>query len=211
MKIDETDYPHLSDEILFNRYTGGDTRAFEVLVQRTKGLVYSLILRYVKIGSVADEIFQDVFFKVCKNKKLFREAVSFKAWLATICRNTCIDHTRKLKRTLRTEPIDRGEREDKRNLSEMIPSDEATPDEVAIHRVEDEQMNALLDELPREQRETFYMKVVMELTFEEIGDAMKCSTNTAKSRYRYALEALRGMVKRKRLIDDTKRKQRLSS
>ncbi len=66
---------------------------------------------------------------------------------------------------------------------------------------EDQELKLLMDKLPEEQRVTVYSKVIMELTFEEIGEAMGCSENTAKSRYRYALETLRALVKRKRLLE----------
>lgn len=201
MELDEKDYPHLTDEVLFNRYVGGDLKAFDVLLGRMKGLMYSLILRYVKTSAEADELFQDVFFKVCKNKELFREAVSFKSWLVTICKNTCIDFIRKKNRTLKTETLDGEIEDDRRSLSETVASDDIKPDEALDIRVENEYLEELIDQLPLDQRETFYMKVVMELTFEEIGQSMKCSTNTAKSRYRYALNTLRGLVRRQRLLE----------
>jgi len=201
MELEEKDYPHLNDEILFNRYTGGDMRAFDELLKRTKGLIYSLILRYVRIHSEADELFQDIFLKVCKNKELFRESISFKSWLVTITKNTCIDYTRRQRRSLKTETLDGETDDDKRNLSETIASNAMTPDESLTIQIENSELEGLLDNLPTEQRETFYLKIVMELTFEEIGESMSCSTNTAKSRYRYALSTLRGLVKRKRLLE----------
>lgn len=197
----EYDYKTLTEELLFKRYCEGDIKAFDALLERLQGLAYSMILRYVKNQSLADEIFQEVFFKVCKNKDQFREAVSFKSWLVTICRNTCIDYTRKQSREFKTTSMDAGMEDEGRSLSEQIAADVPSPlDEVSC-KVEDKELSELLDKLPPEQRDTFYQKVVMEMTFEEIGAAMGCSTNTAKSRYRYALAVLRGLVKRKRLLD----------
>lgn len=196
------DYKTLTEEILFKRYCEGDIEAFDVLLERLKGLAYSMILRYVKNDSLADEVFQEVFFKICKNKDQFREAVSFKSWLVTICRNTCIDLARKQGRELKTNSLDAlGSGEDERSLAEKLASDAPTPLDDASLKVENEELAELLENLPAEQRETFYQKVVMEMTFEEIGQAMACSTNTAKSRYRYALVTLRSLVKRKRLLD----------
>ncbi len=202
MDFDVKDYPNLTNEILFNRYIGGDTKAFDEILKRTQGLIYSLIMRYVHNASEADEIFQDVFFKVCKNKELFRESVSFKSWLVTICKNTCIDFTRKRKRAFLTDSLDGDIRDDThRPLADKIASDTRSPDENLTIQFENKEFETLLDKLPLEQRETFYLKVVMELTFEEIGNSMDCSSNTAKSRYRYALETLRGIVKRKQLFE----------
>lgn len=196
------DYPSLSDEVLFNRYIGGDTLAFDTLLKRMQGLVYSLILRYVQNDSLADEIFQDVFFKVCKNKDQFRHSTSFKAWLAMITKNTCIDATRKDKRTIKTLALDTQE-DDERPLSEIVADEAAGPVVHLDWKLEQTEMEGLLDNLPEEQRETFYMKLVMDMTFEEIGESMAVSVNTAKSRYRYAVATLTGILKRKQALNKT--------
>lgn len=195
------DYKNLTEELLFKRYCEGDIKAFDVLLERLQGLAYSMILRYIKNASLADEIFQEVFFKVCKNKDQFREAVSFKSWLVTICRNTCIDYTRKQSREFKTTSLDGGIEDESRSLAEQIAADAPSPLEEVSLKIEDAQLTEILDKLPDEQRDTFYQKVVMEMTFEEIGSAMGCSANTAKSRYRYALVALRSLVNRKRLLN----------
>jgi RNA polymerase sigma-70 factor, ECF subfamily len=50
---------------------------------------------------------------------------------------------------------------------------------------------AAVDRLPHEQREVLVMKIWSELTFAEIATALGISNNTAASRYRYALNALK--------------------
>ena len=53
------------------------------------------------------------------------------------------------------------------------------------------QLVAALDHLPRDQREVLVMKIWNELTFAEIAEALGISQNTAASRYRYGLAALK--------------------
>ena|SRR5947209_1751904 len=53
------------------------------------------------------------------------------------------------------------------------------------------QLVAALDLLPVEQREVLTLKIWNELTFAEIASALGISQNTAASRYRYALTALK--------------------
>jgi RNA polymerase sigma-70 factor, ECF subfamily len=48
--------------------------------------------------------------------------------------------------------------------------------------------------LPADQREVIYLKVFEGLTFHEIGERCGVSLNTAASRYRYALTALRAAL-----------------
>jgi RNA polymerase sigma-70 factor, ECF subfamily len=61
-------------------------------------------------------------------------------------------------------------------------------------QIEDDSQRALvaaLDLLPPEQREVLVMKIWNELTFAEIASGLGISQNTAASRYRYALAALK--------------------
>jgi RNA polymerase sigma-70 factor (ECF subfamily) len=50
---------------------------------------------------------------------------------------------------------------------------------------------AAVDRLSHDQREVLVMKIWNELTFAEIATALEISQNTAASRYRYALAALK--------------------
>ena len=50
---------------------------------------------------------------------------------------------------------------------------------------------AAVERLPNEQREVVILKIWNELTFAEIAAALAISQNTAASRYRYALGALK--------------------
>ncbi len=52
-------------------------------------------------------------------------------------------------------------------------------------------IEAALRRLPDEQREVLVLKIWGELTFEQIAAELEVSPNTAASRYRYALAALR--------------------
>ncbi len=58
-----------------------------------------------------------------------------------------------------------------------------------------QQIQAALEKLPGEQREVLVMKIWGDLTFRMIGETLQVSTNTAASRYRYALETLQRELK----------------
>ena len=49
--------------------------------------------------------------------------------------------------------------------------------------------------LPREQREVIVLKLWHDHTFEEIGELLDISPNTAAGRYRYGLQKLRSLLK----------------
>ncbi|MEJ1974466.1 MAG: sigma-70 family RNA polymerase sigma factor [Lacunisphaera sp.] len=57
-----------------------------------------------------------------------------------------------------------------------------------------QEIEVALQRLPDEQREVLVLKIWQELTFEQIGEVLGISPNTAASRYRYALTALRAQL-----------------
>jgi RNA polymerase sigma-70 factor, ECF subfamily len=53
-----------------------------------------------------------------------------------------------------------------------------------------------LERLPKDQREVILLKIWHEYTFEEIGELLEISPNTAAGRYRYGLQKLKSCLKR---------------
>jgi RNA polymerase sigma-70 factor (ECF subfamily) len=58
----------------------------------------------------------------------------------------------------------------------------------------EQNLRRALRDLPDDQREVIVLHVWGELTFSEIGELLNVSSNTAASRYRYALTKLRGSM-----------------
>lgn len=103
--------------------------------------------------------------------------------------------------SIRRAALDLARREDRRTareakagggLEEQVFSFEKLPGEGDERRVE---IEVALQRLPDEQREVLVLKIWNELTFEQIADTLGIPPNTAASRYRYALAALRKELK----------------
>jgi RNA polymerase sigma-70 factor (ECF subfamily) len=60
---------------------------------------------------------------------------------------------------------------------------------------ESRMLQVALSKIPEKFREVLTLKIWGELTFQEIGEALDISANTAASRYRYGLESLRKIIK----------------
>ena len=58
-----------------------------------------------------------------------------------------------------------------------------------------EGLQLALEQLPPEQREVVAFRLAGELTFAQIAQSLDVSTQTAASRYQYALEKLRSLLK----------------
>jgi|SRR5437588_2989350 len=98
--------------------------------------------------------------------------------------------------TVRSIALDRIRRDSRRTRREAEAVSELEQVVEPQFELVDETQFALaaaVQRLPHEQREVLVMKIWNELTFAEIAYAMGISQNTAASRYRYALAALKRM------------------
>ncbi|MGI9244081.1 MAG: RNA polymerase sigma factor [Verrucomicrobiales bacterium] len=107
----------------------------------------------------------------------------------TSIRHTAIDLARR--------NIRRTKREQK---SEYVVDDSSeSTDWFGTASLEEKERNAVIAEaikdLPEKFREVLTLKIWGDLTFAQIADTLNIPMNTAASRYRYALEALRKSVK----------------
>jgi len=188
--------PDASDEELLAAFQQGDAAAFERLLRRHRGPLFTFLLRMLGDRERAEDLAQETFLRVVKGAAAWRERARFKSWLYAIARNLCFDHARR-ERFRRAESLDgAGEsgEEDGRALSEQVPSPDAGPDRAAASAELKPLLVRALLALPDEQREVFILREQAGLAFKEIAELVGVNENTVKSRMRYALEGLRAQL-----------------
>ncbi len=94
-------------------------------------------------------------------------------------------------RSIALDCLRRDSRRARRESAAIADVDQTVPPAFEIDDESQRQLVAALDLLPNEQREVLVMKIWNELTFAEIASVLEISQNTAASRYRYALAALK--------------------
>ncbi len=94
-------------------------------------------------------------------------------------------------RSIALDFLRRESRRARRESNAVAETESSVQPKFAIEDESQQALAAAVDGLPHEQREVLVMKIWNDLTFAEIGSALGISQNTAASRYRYALAALR--------------------
>ena len=105
-----------------------------------------------------------------------------------------IDNRALLYATVRSIALDfirRDARRARREADAALESEQTSAPQFDFADESQRALAAALDLLPAEQREVLVMKIWNELTFADIAAALGISQNTAASRYRYALAALK--------------------
>ena len=131
--------------------------------------------QWVRSPADAEDVVQDAFVRFWRRNL----SIKNRALLYAAVRSAALDLIRRDNRRARREVEVFGEAE-----RSVQPQFEQLDDSQG-------QLVAALDHLPRDQREVLVMKIWNELTFAEIAEALGISQNTAASRYRYGLAALK--------------------
>jgi RNA polymerase sigma-70 factor (ECF subfamily) len=151
----------------------------------------------VKDDQVADDIFQDAFIKVINTIRSgsYKEEGKFIQWVMRIAHNLIIDHFRRNKRI----PVVNNS-SDEYDIFEMVRIADPSVEELIITEQIHQDVRALIELLPVEQKEVLMMRHYDNMSFKEIADATDVSINTALGRMRYALINLRKIVRDKNII-----------
>ena len=157
----------------------GDKSALHEVYEKYVGYIYSIVFQVVMNREDAEDITSEFFIKLWKLADTYRSGKGHKAWMATIARNMAIDLLRKNKREVLTE-----------DFADSI-SDNASDDDVEGEVLADMSLQAALDTLKPGEREIVNMKIMGELTFQEIADILKQPMGTVTWRYQNAIKKLR--------------------
>jgi RNA polymerase sigma-70 factor, ECF subfamily len=125
-------------------------------------------------GRAQDAVHQ-VFLKAIENGSLW-QAADKKAYLFACVRNAVLNDAKS------------------RNRNTDLDADSAWFSPPDRDYAGEQNLRRALGDLPHDQREVIVLHVWGELTFSEIGELLGVSSNTAASRYRYALAKLRGSM-----------------
>lgn len=174
-------------EHLLVRYLSGDESAFETLVALYEEKLFAFLARMIGDDHLAEDVFQQTFVKVARNAGAYDGRASFSTWLFRIARNTALDELRR-RRNRPGEPRGEAGAEGVADGSVETPLDKLAREELTAR------MRRALAELPEEQREAFLLREEGDLGFSEIGEALGCGKETAKSRFRLAVGKLRAKL-----------------
>ncbi len=186
----------LGDKELVDMYISGSEDCLAVLIERHKNLLFGFIMKRARNKDLAEDIFQETFFKVirCLKEGRYNEQDKFIAWVMRIARNLIIDHFRYTSRHRMISSVRNsdGEREDIFNVIEVKePINSTHIEKRQAHR----HIRHLIKRLPHRQRQVLIMREYLDMSFKEIKKFRRMNINTALGSMRYALINLRKMAK----------------
>jgi RNA polymerase sigma-70 factor (ECF subfamily) len=165
----------VDDLPIVERVLGGDTEAFNLLVQRWQKPIYNFILRMIGNREEAMDLCQDSFMKAYRELGGLKDKERFSAWLYRIAHNTCCSRLRM---------------QSGRTFVELQPDTRAVRSPIEMQLA----VQKALQFLPEDQREVVILKVYHSLKFEEIALIQDAPVSTVKSRLYMGFEKLKTVL-----------------
>ncbi|HWJ48528.1 MAG TPA: sigma-70 family RNA polymerase sigma factor [Candidatus Udaeobacter sp.] len=172
-----------------------DTRISEV-VKRERSRLLNFIRRRVPDPGDAEDILQDVFYRLVEANRLLMPIEHITGWLFRVARNRITDLFRKKEPENFSELAMADENGEDLQFEDLLPSPDAGPEAMLARKLLLEEMMQALSELPKEQREVFIAHEFEGRSFKDLAEEAGVSANTLLSRKRYAVLHLRERLQR---------------
>lgn len=171
-----------ADAQLLARLRAGDERALEAVFRAHYATMCSVVKRIVFAPDVAEELVQDVFFKLWSKREQLAEIDALKTYLYRAARNTALNHLRrqKLEHAFEERELAKGE-----PVGNEGVSDSASTSEV------ERAVRVAIQRLPERCREIFLMSRDGGLTYGQIARELGISIKTVETQMGRALKSLR--------------------
>ena len=157
------------------RMKSGDKGALHEVYEAYIGYIYAIVLQTVSNREDAEDVTSEFFMKLWRLADTYREGNGHRAWMAAIARNMAVDLLRKTKREVLTEVV----------------TEDASDVSVEKEVIADMSLRQALDSLKPGEREVVHLKIMGEMTFQEIADILKIPLGTVTWRYQNAIRKLR--------------------
>ncbi len=161
------------------RMKSGDKGALHEVYEAYIGYIYAIVLQTVSNREDAEDVTSEFFMKLWRLAGTYREGNGHRAWMAVIARNMAVDLLRKTKREVLTEDFADDAME---NASDVSVEQEV---------IADMSLRQALDTLKPKEREIVHLKIMGEMTFQEISDILNVPLGTVTWRYQNAIQKLR--------------------
>lgn len=169
-----------SDEELMQSYQLGSDTAFDLLFKRHSTRVLGFISKRLVKKKEAEDLLQEVFFKLHRSKHLYNATLPFSPWLFSITRSVLLDFVKK------------------KNLEDLVDIkdlDKFPEENQGIdHNID---IEGLVGALPKIQNQVVSLRVYDERTFEEIALRLSTSPENARQIFSRGVKKIRQAFIRK--------------
>ncbi len=178
---------------LVEKAKAGDMAAFEQIVGAHQQKIYTVAFRILENGEDAADVAQETLIRIYRSLASFKGDSSLSTWIYRITVNLCKDALRK-RGHLFTQSLDEPISEENESLYPQLADDAPLPEEQYEQQELKDYLEKFIAGLSPDYRMVVVMREQMELSYEEISQALNISLGTVKSRLNRARKYLRESI-----------------
>lgn len=180
------------DTYFVNKVRKGDIESFKYLVERYKGMVYSIAYDILKNSQDAEDTAQEAFIRAFENISKFKEKSKFSTWLYRIVYNLSISQIRK--KTVQTSEI----KDDILSGNDIFELYKEFSESDQVERTKI--INEALDKLNELDKTLIKLYYIEELSIKEISVVTELSISNVKVKLYRARQQLFGILNKNKEI-----------
>jgi RNA polymerase sigma-70 factor (ECF subfamily) len=170
--------------------SAGQVARLAVLFERYHRPLFRYFVSMNGDRELAEDLVQDVFFRMLRYRTSYDPAQSFTAWMYQIARNAGVDQVRK-RGSAQVVDIDALHQRDTFVGRRAEPVSASPGPEESVSRGQDlALLRRAMDQLPEDKREILVLSRFQGMKHEDIADVLGCEVGTVKVRVYRAIRAL---------------------
>ena len=170
---------NMTDNAVMAEVSAGRVARLAVLFERYHRALFRYFISMNSHREQAEDLVQEVFFRILRYRTSYDPAQSFTAWMYQIARNAGVDQGRK-RRVAEVVDID----------SFALASSAPGPEESASRGQDLALLRRAMNQLPQDKREVLVLSRFQGMKHEDIAEVLGCEVGTVKVRVYRALRAL---------------------
>jgi RNA polymerase sigma-70 factor (ECF subfamily) len=182
----------MSDEDLMSQFQMGTVEAFNLLVERYEDRLKHFLYGFLKDGRRSEDLTQETFLRVYRNRHAYTRIASFSTWIHTIAGNLARSEYRKRKRR-KTYSL-YGQGSDGDEYERPLPDLRYAADRDAERSTQRTRIRQALNQLTPAFREVVVLRDVQHLRYDEIAELTGLPLGTVKSRINRGRKKLQAML-----------------
>lgn len=185
---DHNSKSEIEDEVLIRLIQNGNKNSFTYLFRTYYFDLCNFVLRYTRSPADSEDLIQDVFLNIWRNRDSLSCEGSFKAYLYKAVRNKALNY-------LKHKKIEKEWKEEKEEIENPFVKSPA----VYIHEREsfieiEDAITKAVEQLPARRKMIFLLSREEGLTYQEIADVLDISVNTVETQISRSITLIRHIL-----------------
>lgn len=177
--------------IAVNAMQNGNQEGLRSIYDAYIKLIYAIVYDTLKNREDAEDITSEFFIKLVRVSASYEKGRPHKTWLVTIAKNMAIDAVRKRNRAVNESSFVTEEDNTNGIIEETIAQNETSSGSVENRTILAYDMRRAMDTLSDREKEIVQMKLMGDMKFREISDALSEPMGTITWIYNQAIKKLR--------------------